>query len=306
MGDFRNSALVVFTAFALCPCAKTSSPNRSIAASRDAIEYASLDGPTGCGLTGMPTGALMNQSITVGNEERTYVLSVPRSYDASTPLALVFGWHGHGGTGNVARQQFGIEPAAAGAAILVYPDGLGTAGNTDWDYTPTGLDVQLFDALLDHLTGAYCIDRHRIFSTGMSAGAFFTNALGCFRGEALRAIAPVAGGAPSSTDSTPISCTGNVGAWIAHASNDNTVDFTTGGIATRDFWIARNGCSTTVAPVQESPTECVEYQDCEPDLPVVWCVHTEGHSWPSMANCLDGGVCFDAGPAVWAFFARFR
>jgi hypothetical protein len=39
---------------------------------------------------------------------------------------------------------------------------------------------------------------------------------------------------------------------------------------------------------------------------VVFCVHNEGHSWPSMANCLDGGVCFDAGPAVWAFFARFR
>jgi hypothetical protein len=38
---------------------------------------------------------------------------------------------------------------------------------------------------------------------------------------------------------------------------------------------------------------------------VAWCVYSECHTWPSMANCLDGGVCFDAGPAVWAFFAGF-
>jgi hypothetical protein len=35
-------------------------------------------------------------------------------------------------------------------------------------------------------------------------------------------------------------------------------------------------------------------------------VYSEGHTWPSMANCYDGGVCFDAGPAVWVFFARFK
>jgi len=262
----------------------------------------SVDGPSGCGLVGAPTGVLSNQTITVGSQARTYVLSVPRSYDPSTPLALVFGWHGHGGTGNQARQSFVIEPAAAGGAIFVYPDGLGGAGNTDWDLTATGIDVALFDALASYLAGSYCIDRNRIFSTGLSAGAYFTNVLGCYRGDVLRAIAPVAGGPPSAA-----TCAGHVGAWVAHASNDDLVDFTTGGIATRDFWISRNGCSTTLAPVAVDPSDCVEYQGCLPDLPVVWCVHTEGHNWPtSMANCRDGGVCFDAGPAVWAFFARFK
>ena len=161
--------------------------------------------------------------------------------------------------------------------------------------------MQLFDTLVDYLTSTYCIDRNRIFSTGLSAGAYFSNHLGCLRGNVLRAIAPVAGGLVETSN-----CVGNVGAFIAHASNDELVDFTTGGIATRDFWIAKNGCSTTLAPVTVSPEECVEYQGCQPDLPVVWCVHTEGHNWPSLANCLDGGVCFDAGPAVWTFFARFR
>jgi poly(3-hydroxybutyrate) depolymerase len=265
-----------------------------------AVVDASLDGATGCGLAGALTGVLSNQTITVGGQARTYVLSVPRNYDPSTPLALVFGWHGHGGNGNGARQSDAIEPSAAGGSIFVYPDGLGAAGSTDWDYSATGRDVELFDTLVDYLTSTYCVDRARIFSTGGSAGAYFTNALGCFRGDVLRAIAPVAGGLVN-----PSNCVGNVGAWVAHASNDPLVDFTTGGIATRDFWIARNGCSTTLAPVDVSPADCVEYQGCLPDLPVVWCVHTEGHTWPSMANCSDGGVCFDAGPAIWAFFARF-
>ena len=263
----------------------------------DASITEGVDAPSGCGLVGASTGVFSNQTITVGDQARTYVLSVPRSYDPSTPLALVFGWHGHGGTGYQARQSYAIEPSAAGSAIFVYPEGV--TGGADWDYSPTGIDVALFDALVANLAGSYCIDLNRVFSTGLSAGAYFTNLLGCCRGDVLRAIAPVAGGLPGSP-----TCAGQVGAWVAHASNDALVDFTTGGVAARDFWASRNGCSTTLAPV--APSDCVEYQGCLSDLPVVWCVYGEGHTWPSMANCYDGGVCFDAGPAVWAFFARFK
>ena len=172
-----------------------------------------VDAPSGCGLVDAPTGVFSNQTITIGGQARTYVLSVPKSYDPSTPLALVFGWHGHDGTGFQARQSYAIEPSAAGSAIFVYPDGV--TGGADWDYSPTGIDVALFDALVSYLAGSYCIDRNRIFSTGLSAGAYFTNLLGCCRGDVLRAIAPVAGGPPSAA-----TCAGQVGAWVAHASND--------------------------------------------------------------------------------------
>jgi hypothetical protein len=52
----------------------------------------------------------------------------------------------------------------------------------------------------------------------------------------------------------------------------------------------------------------VEYQDCQPDLPVAWCVHTQGHNWPTAngTGCSDGGVCFDGGAAITAFFTRFQ
>jgi len=244
-----------------------------------AVVDASLDAATGCGLVGAPTGVLGSQTITVGSQARTYVLSVPRSYDPNTPCP----WYS-AGTVTVPREPSRARCSAssprqrvARSSCIRMPS---AAGATDWDYTATGRDVELFDTLVDYLTSTYCVDRARIFSTGLSAGAYFTNLLGCCRGDVLRAIAPVAGGPPSAA-----TCAGHVGAWIAHASNDPLVDFTTGGIATRDFWIARNGCSTTLAPVAVSPADCVEYQGCQPDLPVVWCVHTEGHSWPSMANC---------------------
>jgi polyhydroxybutyrate depolymerase len=279
-----------------------------IGASGDASVVPSGDGSVGCGVSGAPTGALTAQSITVADNPRTYVLSVPRNYTPDTPWPLIFAWHGMGGSGSVARSYFHLESTSASASpspfIIVYPDGLPVGdGGTGWDTSATGIDVALFDALLGYVSENYCIDRNRIFSTGHSFGAMFTNDLGCYRGDVLRAIAPVAGMPPFGRN---VTCAGNVAAWIIHGENDPSVDYTTGGIASRDFWIGRNGCSTDA--VATSPAGCVEYQDCQPDLPVGWCVHTEGHNWPTAnaTGCSDGGVCFDAGPSIMAFFARFK
>ena len=54
-----------------------------------------------------------------------------------------------------------------------------------------------------------------------------------------------------------------------------------------------------LTPVATTTTGCVEYQGCQPDLPVVWCVHDEAHNWPTATRgCPDAGVCFDADPAI--------
>jgi polyhydroxybutyrate depolymerase len=260
---------------------------------------------TGCGLSGAATG-VQNLQITVGGQTRTYVLSVPTNYSSSTALPLVFGFHGLGGSGTMARQYFRVEQAAASAAIFVYPDGLANdAGSATWSFTTTSADMAFFDALLADLETKYCINTNRIFVTGHSMGGVATNALGCYRGDIIRAIAPVAGMPPRAYGSGTVNCAGNVGAFIVHGENDTTVDFTQGGIATRDFWIARNACSTTTVQDPTTPSACVDYQGCQPDLPVIWCVHTLGHNWPSTTSC-DGGVCFNAGPAIWGFFVSFQ
>lgn len=256
------------------------------------------DAAARCGKTGVATGVQTGQSLTVAGQNRSYVLSVPTGYTGSTPLALVFVWHGANLSGSLARQLFNLESKSNGAAIFVYPDGLAAGG---WDTSPGGADIQLFTTLMDSLSSDYCIDANRVFSTGHSTGAVMTNALGCAYGNVLRAVAPVAGTPPGPAGRA---CTGKVAALIAHGDNDPLVSFSQGQ-ASRDFFISQNGCTTRTATWAPEPA-CVEVQGCQTDLPVVWCVHEGGHSWPSLSFGCDGGICIDGGSAIWAFFSSFH
>lgn len=245
-------------------------------------------GTPGCGLP-VGTGA-GTVEIDVGGTMREFLLVVPDGYDPDTPSPLVFAFHGLGGSSELARLYFGVEGAADGEAIFVYPQGVPQAfvgGQTGWDLTSAGPDVDFFDAMVAELSAGACLDPDRIFATGHSFGGYMSNALGCFRPQVLRAIAPVAGGPPlgGCQDST-------VAAWLAHGMGDEVVAFSQGELA-RDSLLDRNGCETTTTAVEPAP--CVAYDGCEADVPVVWCAHDDpvmqGHAWPRFA-----------GPAIWAFF----
>lgn len=260
-------------------------------------------GAQGCGRPGAAAGVQTGQTLTVAGQARTYVLSVPTDYTGASPLALVIVWHGANLTGSLARTLFNLESKSSGAAIFVYPDGLPqNGGMTGWDLSTGSADFQLFESLVASLSSNYCIDSNRIFTTGHSTGAVMANNLGCFYGDVLRAVAPVAGTPPILKGTAP--CTGKVAAWIAHGENDTTVPLSQGE-ATRDFWVKQDGCTTQASTWAPEPA-CVAYQGCQTDLPVVWCVHDGGHSWPSLNFGCDGGVCFDGGSAIWAFFSSFH
>jgi poly(3-hydroxybutyrate) depolymerase len=239
----------------------------------------------------------------VGNSSRSYVLSVPKDYVSSTAMPLVFAFHGMGGSGKIARQYFGVEAAAQDGAIFAYPDGLpvNDAGSAGWDLGASGIDFAFFDTLLAALANTYCVDRNRVFVVGHSFGGVMTNALGCYRGDVIRAIAPVAGMPPGAYGGSP-KCVGSVAAIVLHGENDPTVDFTKGGIGARDFWRGRNGCSTETQA--DSSAGCVDYTGCQADLPVVWCVHTQAHDFP-FGRC-DASACLNGGAAIWGFFESFN
>jgi poly(3-hydroxybutyrate) depolymerase len=233
----------------------------------------------GCGQPALTSGA---QTLAVGGIERTFLLDLPRSYDPDLAYPLVFGFHG--ATTSAARFRsagYGNLLSALGdSAIVVHADALGTP--TAWN-DPS--DVPFFDAMVELLEQSLCVDEARVFATGHSSGGFFTNTLGCQRGNVLRAIAPVSGGGPFGG----ARCTGEVAVWLAHGENDMTVPFATGE-ASRDGWLGRNGCSTSTTATG-TPPECVDYADCNAALPVRWCVHQNGHNWPSFAP-----------RAIWDFF----
>jgi poly(3-hydroxybutyrate) depolymerase len=228
-----------------------------------------------------------NKTITVAGAQRSYLLSVPVNQRAGRPLPLVFAWHGLGGSGALARAYFGVEQAAGGRAIFVYPNARPLAafeGRTGWDLDPQGPDVQLFDAILAEVTETACIDTTRVFSVGHSFGAYMSNRLGCSRGSVLRAIGPVAGGPP------PGMCTpGEVAVWLAHGTNDPTVPFSEGE-SSRALWVRANGCAETTRPI--TPMPCVAHDGCR--APVIWCVLQARHAWPPFA-----------GSGLWSFLAGF-
>jgi poly(3-hydroxybutyrate) depolymerase len=249
-------------------------------------------GVTGSGGCGVDPGVrgVDERTLEVAGVERRYLVVVPAGYDPGQAYALVFAWHGRGGSGAFARTHFGIEEAAMGQAVVVYPDGLPQAdmeGQTGWDLMKNGEDLEFFDAMLAEVGGTLCVDPGRVFSAGHSFGGFMSNAVGCYRGGVVRGIAAVSGGGPF------LQCTGQVAAWIAHGTLDEVVPFASGE-QSRDHWTAANGCSDQADPVDPPP--CAAFAGCDAGFPVTWCAHDDpeltGHAWPAWA-----------GAGIWGFFA---
>ncbi len=240
---------------------------------------------TGCGAQRLLASG--EQSIEVDGVTRTYVLDVPAAYDGTAPFPLVFAFHGATTSGELFRSAFygNLLSTMGDEAIVVHPDALGSP--SAWS---NAADVPFFDAMLESLASSACVDGARVFATGHSSGGFFTNTLGCQRGDVLRAIAPVSAGGPFGFGGPGggNGCTGEVAVWLAHAENDETVAFDN-GVASRDRWLEANGCGDTTTPVEPAP--CVEYAGCAEGLPVRWCVYDDGHDWPEF------------GPeGIWSFF----
>ncbi|MBN2038148.1 MAG: hypothetical protein JW768_15510 [Chitinispirillaceae bacterium] len=246
----------------------------------------------GCGKAGSPTGVMENNSVTIYDTVRTYLLSVPEAYNPNNGYPVIWIFHGTGGTGSQIRRYCHIEDAAPeNSALFVYPDGLpreGSSGSSSWESSPgNDRELLLFDSVMARLRNIYCIDEDRVFATGHSAGAFMSNFLGCFRGNAVTAIAPVAGGGFWWRQP----CVGHVGVMVIHGTADESVSYES-GMRALNFFLASNGCKKTVTPTNRPP--CERYEDCYREMSVELCSHNGGHEWPDWAAA-----------AIWGFFMEF-
>jgi polyhydroxybutyrate depolymerase len=242
--------------------------------------------PSGCGMAPEKKG-LETKVLTIGAAQRSYVQFVPKTYDATKPLALIVGFHTLGDTPEEGRAMFNLEAAAGGNAIFIYPAALRSAAfenKTRWDLSPTSADFTYVDALLQTVTANYCIDENRIFTTGFSNGGRMAALVGCRRGDAIRAIAPVAPGG-GNEPIPPNSCVGNVAVWEALGDADEA--HTPSGLAVRDFFVSANGCKATPT----KPDGCVAYEGCGEGMGLTFCRHDGGHVWPALASA-----------EIWKFF----
>jgi polyhydroxybutyrate depolymerase len=143
----------------------------------------------------------VEKTWTVDGVKRTALVRVPAG--VSGQLAVVFGWHGHGGRSTHSAGRWGYGEIDT-ASILVFPQGLPTVSPLvdkegrmpGWQTSVTsegGRDIKLFDTILADLKKQHAVDDRRIYSMGHSNGAAFSYLLWQARPEVLAAIGSVAG-----------------------------------------------------------------------------------------------------------------
>jgi polyhydroxybutyrate depolymerase len=274
---------------------------------------------TGCGAP--VTKGLTLASIRSGGIERTFRLYVPDGYDSSRPAPVVLNFHGFGGNGFL-QETYAHMPQEAEKSgfIAVAPDG--TERPPRWHIYARledryGEDFDFVRDLVEHLSGQLCIDRARVYATGISNGGGMTSLLGCELNDVIAAIAPVAGApfpGPLCRGKQPVPV-------IAfHGTDDPLVPFEGGrsgrfGLAARGVresmrsWAEHNGCSLTLKSERIAADVVLEsYGGCRDGADVqLYVVEDGGHTWPGAhpeVRDVATTQSIDATALIWRFFAE--
>jgi polyhydroxybutyrate depolymerase len=252
----------------------------------------------GCANAEIEHGRRLEQTLAVGGVDRRVILDVPDSVRAKTPAPLLLDFHGfsHSGAGVWSVSGFKALAESAGF-ITAYPTGMPVTltlrgqpmTNTGWqmDAIDGNRDLAFVRALLDDLERRYCIDRARIYSTGFSNGAFFSQLLACAMPERIAAVAPVSGGLPrvACKPSRPVPIL------IQHGSQDDLIPPAMAHQA-RDAWRAIDDCESD-ATHTDGPT--CERWSCRDGTAVAYCEEAYAHRWPPQAT-----------ERVWEFVSKYR
>lgn len=232
-------------------------------------------------LSGRAPEGFVEKAWTIDGVKRTALVRVPSG--ATGQLAVVFGWHGHGGRSTHSAGRWGYAEIDT-TSILVFPQGLPTVSplvdkegrmpgwQTSVD-SEGGRDMKFFDAMLADLKKEHAVDDRRIFSMGHSNGAAFSYLLWQARPDVLAAIGSVAGsmrGDGKPTTSLPvIHVAGEKDPLVKFAWQKATF------AAVRRI----NGCSEEGRPwAKEGVLEATFYPSSK-GAPLVTAIHAGGHEY---------------------------
>lgn len=297
-----------------------------------------VDPSPGCGQpTTLPSGVTTRETMTFDGRERSWAVRLPAGYDGS-PRPIVFVLHGGVGTSDQIAAQSGFDAIAdREQAIVVYPNGIAVnesatnplvraqtwnAGACCANAMEQNVDdVGFLTAVLDRMEAATCLDRSRVFFTGMSNGGMMSYRMGCERADRVTAIAPVAGSLqlPTCTPARPVALFAIHGSLDPSVRYDGGIGCGPGMVDTQPIptivadWATRNQCTGEPSTVfSQGDGTCVASGTCAAET--VLCTIAGGnHSWPGSATAPIGGcgdlggrpsTTFFATEAIWAFFAR--
>jgi polyhydroxybutyrate depolymerase len=248
----------------------------------------------GCGSASAPkSGTYM---ISVGGENRSYILKLPDNYDANTAYRLILAFHWLSGTAqNVASENYyGLWSMSAGSTIFVAPQGKDNQwGDAGGSKSTGGEDINFAKALLTDLKSKLCIDNGRVFAQGFSMGGSMSYAVACAMGSEIRAVAVHSGGPMSGC----VQHDKPVAYFMTHGTSDDVCRYPGFGVPQINDFADINGCMAREMPTPNGNTQsCVDFEGCMPGYPTRACIFNGEHVW-------------NAGPWVatesWKFFSQF-
>ncbi len=273
--------------------------------------------------------------LTAAGRERSYLLHVPPSYDATKNASVVLAFHGGGSNARQMTYFCGLdEKADAEGFLVVYPNGTGrtenfltwNAGNCCGYARHANVDdVEFVAKVLDDLMKVANVDSDRVFATGMSNGGMMAYRLAAELSDRIAAIAPV-GGPVGATECHPERA---VPVLHFHGTDDKFAPFEGGrgerSLSQTDFhsvahsvgcWISANGCQPEPI-VTEEP---VKVADGTRVIRKTWAGGTNGavvmlieivgggHTWPGRQAVLlflgKSTKNISANDELWEFFKR--
>ncbi len=256
------------------------------------------------------------------------------------PQPLVLDLHGYleGAGVHVGHSKLSTMGREQGFLVIT-PQGTGERVFWNFRQQPEGPpDLAFLEAVLDEVESTHCVDRRRIFVTGLSNGAFMTSTLGCELADRIAAIAPVAGvrfedGCEPARPLPVLAFHGTADTFVAYDPDESEEEPAPSGPTTTDptfddtenfsgtewrpvvdhlgDWAEANGC--TGDPSEErvgSDVVHVRWQGCPEGAEVeLFRVDGGGHAWPGsdFSRAIErvvGKTTFeiDANDEMWAFF----
>jgi polyhydroxybutyrate depolymerase len=308
------------------------------------------------GCTAMPPAGLLQLAVASGGRTRPMALYVPPTAGPGKPLPLVFDLHGSGSNGEQQAQGSQLRRIAAAEGFLVAnPEGSVNQPSAPnghfWNIpgvplvngqpTPADAadDVQYISDAIDAVAAATCLDRSRVYVTGMSGGGRMASWLACSLAARIAAFAPVAGlraglagpGADRAPPSAACRPVRSVPIIAFHGTDDHTNPYPGDDTVRWGYsvpvavrrWAEIDGCNprpvlTQLSPhvVREAYGSCAGGAEVELYRTEAPAAEGGGHVWPGAAGpgedppkvppAADRGREISASRIIWAFFSRHR
>ncbi len=281
-------ASVVITALVLTACSRgTTSDAASSAAPQQTAAPA-------CTPAKPATSGSSSAKLKVDGTQREYSINIPPGYNGTDALPLVMALHGRGSNAMQQRLVTGFDLSSdTNNFILVAPNAID--GNWALPMVPgrATSDTTFITELLTALDQRLCVDKSRLYASGMSLGSAMALALACapkqsfaaFGGVGASFYRPTCNAAPPAPliyfHGTADPIVPFEGGKVAGSPARSTTSRVTGANQNMADWANHNGCAPDPTVTEKADVTRTVWSQCSNNADVdYYRIDGGGHTWP--------------------------